>query len=56
MKKFDDQILKFILVGIANTLVGMTIMFGLYNIFHCSYFFFDGYELYLWQHFELLFE
>ena len=39
MKKFDDQILKFILVGIANTLVGMTIMFGLYNIFHCSYFF-----------------
>ncbi len=39
MQKVNDQVLKFILVGIANTLVGTTIMFGLYNIFHCSYFF-----------------
>lgn len=29
--------LKFILVGIANTVVGMGIMFIFYNVFHFSY-------------------
>lgn len=33
----DITLLKFILVGIVNTLFGTTIMFGLYNLFHCSY-------------------
>lgn len=30
---------KFILVGIINTIVGSAIMFGLYNLAHCSYWF-----------------
>ena len=30
---------KFILVGIINTIVGSAIMFSLYNIAHCSYWF-----------------
>lgn len=34
---FDEKLLKFLLVGVINTLVGMAIMFGLYNLAHCSY-------------------
>ena len=34
---FDSSLLKFIAVGIVNTLLGRLIMFGLYNIFGCSY-------------------
>lgn len=30
---------KFIIVGIINTIVGAGIMFALYNLFHCSYWF-----------------
>lgn len=38
MKKlFDQKLLKFLLVGVVNTLVGTAIMFGLYNLAHCSY-------------------
>lgn len=33
----DIKLLKFIIVGVINTLVGSAIMFGLYNIAHCSY-------------------
>ena len=33
----DNTILRFVLVGVVNTLVGMAIMFGLYNLAHCSY-------------------
>ena len=33
----DQKLLKFIVVGVINTLVGMAIMFGLYNLAHCSY-------------------
>ena len=33
----DKKLLKFILVGIINTLVGTAIMFGLYNLAGCSY-------------------
>lgn len=36
-KLFDEKLLKFILVGVVNTLVGTAIMFGLYNLAHCSY-------------------
>ncbi len=34
---FDKQFLKFLLVGVANTLVGSVVMFGLYNLAGCSY-------------------
>ncbi len=33
----DDKLLKFIIVGVINTLVGTAIMFGLYNLAGCSY-------------------
>ncbi len=34
---FDKQFLKFVIVGVANTLVGTAVMFGLYNFAGCSY-------------------
>lgn len=34
---FDEKLIKFICVGVVNTLVGMAIMFGLYNLAGCSY-------------------
>lgn len=38
MKKLiDKKLAKFLLVGVINTLVGMAIMFGLYNFAGCSY-------------------
>ncbi len=37
MNIVDRKLLKFILVGILNTLVGTAIMFGLYNLAGCSY-------------------
>lgn len=33
----DEKLLKFIFVGVINTLVGTAIMFGLYNLAGCSY-------------------
>ena len=36
---YDKTFIKFIIVGIINTIVGAGVMFGLYNIFHCSYWF-----------------
>lgn len=33
----DAKLLKFIIVGVINTLVGMAIMLGLYNWAGCSY-------------------
>lgn len=33
----DAKLWKFLLVGVVNTLVGMGIMFGLYNVAGCSY-------------------
>lgn len=33
----DFKLLKFIAVGVINTLVGTSIMFGLYNLAGCSY-------------------
>lgn len=37
MKLIDKTTIKFILVGIINTLVGTAVMFGLYNGLHASY-------------------
>lgn len=40
MKKFfDPSMLRFLLVGVVNTLVGAGIMFLLYNLAGCSYWF-----------------
>ena len=36
-KILNSTVLRFVLVGIVNTLVGTAIMFGLYNLAHCSY-------------------
>lgn len=36
-KIFDVATLKFIAVGVINTVVGMGAMFLLYNVFHASY-------------------
>ena len=38
-KFFDATFLRFILVGVVNTLVGTGVMFALYNLAHCSYWF-----------------
>ncbi len=35
----DKTFFKFIIVGVINTIVGAGIMFALYNLFHCSYWF-----------------
>lgn len=37
MKKFDYTFLKFLIVGVINTVVGTAIMFGLYNLANFSY-------------------
>ena len=36
-KILNSTVFRFVLVGIVNTLVGTAIMFGLYNLAHCSY-------------------
>jgi putative flippase GtrA len=36
-KVFDRHFLKFLLVGVVNTIIGSTIMFALYNAAHLSY-------------------
>ena len=36
-KIFDRKLIKFLIVGVLNTLVGAGIMFLLYNVGHCSY-------------------
>ncbi len=37
MKLIDKTTIKFILVGIVNTLVGTGVMFLMYNLLHASY-------------------
>lgn len=39
MTLIDQKTIKFILVGIVNTIFGTAIMFGLYNLAGCSYWF-----------------
>ena len=34
---FNRTLLKFVIVGIANTLLGSAVMFAMYNLLHCSY-------------------
>lgn len=34
---FDAKLIKFLMVGVLNTLVGTAIMFGLYNFAGCNY-------------------
>ncbi len=34
---FDRKLFKFLLVGVANTIIGATVMFVLFNVFGCSY-------------------
>ncbi len=36
---FDKRFLKFCAVGVVNTLVGTAVMYGLYNLAHCGYWF-----------------
>ena len=36
-KLFDRTVIKFLAVGVVNTLVGCGTMFLLYNLAHCSY-------------------
>ena len=36
-KLLDPSLLRFLIVGGINTVVGMAIMFGLYNLAECSY-------------------
>ena len=36
--KIDQKLLKFLLVGVANTLFGTAIMFSMYNFLHCNYY------------------
>ena len=38
-KFFDAEFLRFLLVGLINTLVGSSVMFLLYNLAHCGYWF-----------------
>lgn len=38
-KLIDKTTIKFLLVGVVNTLVGCGTMFLLYNLAHCSYWF-----------------
>lgn len=37
MNIFDEKLIKFIIVGMINTILGAAIMFGLYNLAGCSY-------------------
>lgn len=37
MPRFDSKMLRFIAVGVVNTLVGALLMFVLYNVAHLSY-------------------
>ena len=39
IKLFDEKLLNFLLVGMINTAIGAAVMFLLYNLVHCSYWF-----------------
>lgn len=36
---FDKSVIKFVAVGVMNTVLGTAIMFGFYNILHLNYWF-----------------
>ncbi len=37
MKLIDKTLIKFVLVGVVNTLFGTAVMFGCYNLLHWNY-------------------
>ena len=37
LKFIDKKLIKFLIVGVINTIVGAGVMFLLYNLAHCSY-------------------
>ena len=39
LQLFDDALWRFLIVGVINTLVGMAIMYGLYNLAGAGYWF-----------------
>ena len=41
-KTIYGQAFRFACTGVVNTLAGMAVMFGLYNIFGCSYWVYGG--------------
>ena len=48
MRKYiDASMYRFLIVGIINTIVGTTIMFGLYNFTSASYWFASGMNYFL---------
>jgi putative flippase GtrA len=47
MNRLNNTVTRFVLVGIVNTLVGMTIMFALYNLAGCSYWISSGTNYFL---------
>ena len=36
-QNFGKEAIRFVLVGVLNTIVGALIMFGMYNVFHFGY-------------------
>lgn len=47
MHIFDKILIKFIVIGIVNTIIGTCIMFVLYNFIHCSYWISSGVNYFL---------
>lgn len=37
LKRIDATFVRFVIVGIINTVVGVAVMFGCYNLLHLSY-------------------
>ena len=37
LKFIDKKLIKFLIVGVINTIIGAGVMFLLYNLAHCSY-------------------
>jgi len=44
---FDKVFLKFLLVGVINTIVGCSIMFVMHNVMHMSYWLSSGFGYYI---------
>lgn len=53
---YDKTFIRFVLVGIVNVIVGATVMFVAYNVFHLSYWVSFSIELYCWKYSKLFFK
>lgn len=42
IKKLISELVRFGIVGVLNTIIGTSIMFILYNLFHCNYWISSG--------------